>query len=96
MEISSFAIWKFRYVEGFLQGFHAFDMETSKYVDPFTFATTWIRYNFKAETAEIERPDGTKIEVSFSGLVQKLKDLGMYVERGEHERHHLAGPQKDE
>ena len=67
MEISSFAIWKFRYVEGFLQGFHSFDLETSKYVDPFTFATTWIRYNFKAETAEIERPDGTKIEVSFSG-----------------------------
>lgn len=96
MEISSFAIWKFRYIEGFLQGFHAFDLETSKYVDPFTFATTWIRYNFKAETAEIERPDGTKVSVKFSELVQKLKDLGMYVERPASERHHLAGPQKEE
>lgn len=94
MELSLFAIWKFRNIEGFLQGFRAFDVETSKYTDPFSLEVSWIRYNFKEETASIERLAMPTMVVKFSGLVQKLKELGMYVERPETERHHLAGPQK--
>lgn len=91
-----FAIWKFRNIEGFLQGFRAFDVETSKYVDPVSLDISWIRYNFREETARIERPEMQTVEVSFSGLVDKLKELGMYAERPDNERHHLAGPQKND
>jgi hypothetical protein len=110
MEIVTFAIWKFRHIEGLLQGMHASDIAVTKYIDPVTKLVSWIRYDYKAETAVIEHTtkkdsiwslDGgdvvtETVECKFDELIGKLKELGMYVERGEHDRHHLAGPQKED
>ena len=110
MELAAFAIWKFRYVEGFLQGMHASDIAVTKYIDPISKLVSWIRYDYKAETAVIEHKikkasiwslEGgdvvtETVECKFDELVGKLKELGMYAERSVNDRHTLAGPQKDE
>lgn len=110
MELAAFAIWKFRNIEGFLQGMHSSDVDVTRYVEPITKLVSWIRYDIKAETAVIERTTKKtsiwsmtggdavteRVECKFSELVGKLKDLGMYVERAEHDRHRLAGPQKED
>jgi hypothetical protein len=81
----------------------------TRYVEPITKLVSWIRYDIKAETAVIERTTKKssiwsmtggdavteRVECKFSELVGKLKELGMYVERAEHDRHRLAGPQKE-
>ena len=96
MDISAFAVWKFRYVEGFLEGMQPFDVETTKYLDPNTIEVTWLRYDYKKETVTIEAVDRQSLTCKFSELTQTLKDLNMYRERPENDRHHLAGPQKEE
>jgi hypothetical protein len=95
MDITAFSVWKFRYVEGFLQDMHSFDVYTTKYLDHKTSAVTWIRYDIAKEVATIER-DGLSLPCKFSELEKTLKDLGMYRERPENDRHHLAGPQKED
>lgn len=96
MDISTFAVWKFRHVEGFLESMQSFDVETTKYVDPKTFDVTWLHYDYKKETVTIESSDRQSLTCKFSELIQTLKDLNMYRERPETDRHHLAGPQKEE
>jgi hypothetical protein len=110
MDIVAFAIWKFRNIEGFLQGMQASDIGATRYVDPVDQLESWIRYDYKAETAVIEHKikkasiwslDGgdvvtETVECKFDELVGKLKELGMYAERSVNDRHTLAGPQKDE
>lgn len=93
MDICTFAIWKFRNIEGFLRGFRAFDVRTSKYLDPATLSVATVRYDYVAEKATIEKPGVATITVGFSGLVDKLKELGMYAELPKDKRHGLAGPQ---
>ena len=96
MDMSSFAIWKFRYVEGYLEGMQAYDVETTKYVNPKTFMTTWIRYDMKNETASIEEFDRPPVVCKFAELEATLKKLGMFRERPVTARHMLAGPQEKE
>lgn len=109
MDVTTFAIWKFRYVEGFLEGMHPYDVTTTRYTEPVSGLDSWIRYDYKSEKAEIERVHRddflmsidsnvitTKAECKFSELIGKLKELGMYVERAPGNRHSLAGPQKEE
>ena len=109
MDVTTFAIWKFRYVEGFLEGMHPYDVTTTRYVEPVSGFESWIRYDYRTETAVIERVHRddfimsiednvvtAKAECRFSELTAKLKELGMYVERAPGNRHHLAGPQKEE
>ena len=93
MELSSFAIWKFRYVEGYLEGMQSYDVLTTKYVDPKTFMTTWLKYDMKAETVSIEKDGAVPIVCKFSELEATLKKLGMFREK--QIRHMLAGPQPD-
>ena len=111
MDIVAFAIWKFRNVEGFLQGMSSFDVNTTKYVDPVDKSVSWIKYDYGTEKATIERTkhkdsfwafsdsgitETVKVECKFSELVSKLKELGMYTERPSCDRHALTGPQKEE
>ncbi len=111
MDIVAFAIWKFRNIEGYLQGMNSYDVNTTKYVDPVSKSVSWIKYDYGTETATIERTkhkdsfwafsdSGTtetlKDECKFSELVTKLKEFGMYAERLSSERHSLTGPQKKE
>jgi len=105
MDIVSFSIWKFRYIEGILNGMHSFDVCTTKYVDPVSKEVSWIRYDYTKERAIIERSEvkhglfsGDRLETStleckFGDLVQTLKDLGMYQELPDGEHHSLAGKQ---
>ena len=93
MDICSFSVWKFRYIEGFLQDMRSYDVLTTKYVNPKTFVTTWIKYDFDKNIATIET-DNRTMECKLSELENTLKDLGMYKERPENDRHSLAGPQK--
>lgn len=95
MDITSFAIWKFRYVEGFLNGMNAFDVTTTKYVDPRNLDVVWIKYDYQKETAKVQSSTYC-VECKFSELSDKLKDLGIYHERSITDRHFLAGPQKEE
>ena len=111
MDISSFAIWKFRHIEGLLKNMFAYDVETTKYVDPATNLVSWIRYNYKDETVTIERTvkkkdsfwsmieteeiETKKIDCKLSELESRLKELGMYEERQLTDRHSLAGVQPD-
>lgn len=95
MDITSFSIWKFRYIEGYLQDMHSYDVHTTKYVDHRTSDTAWIRYDTAKDVATIER-DGLTLDCKFGELEKTLKDLGMYRERPLGERHALAGPQHDE
>lgn len=110
MDITSFAIWKFRYVEGYLKNMFAYDVGTTKYVDPVTNLVSWIRYNYKDETVTIERTakkdsfwsmieteeiETKKIDCKLSELESRLKELGMYEERPLTDRHSLAGVQPD-
>ena len=95
MDITSFSVWKFRYIEGYLQDMHSYDVHTTKYVDPRTSAITWIVYDTIKDVATIDK-DGVKMECKFAELEKTLKDLGMYRERPLGERHSLAGPQHDE
>ena len=98
MDVVGFAIWKFRYIEGYLQGMHAVDLTTTKYVAPGrNIATAYIHYDYKKETAEIEICGvGRYIECSFSTLVQTLKDENMYSVLPENCKHRLAGPQRED
>lgn len=108
MDIVSFSIWKFRYIEGILKGMHSFDMCTTKYVDPVSKEVSWIRYDYEKESVIIERNEmkhglfsGDRLETStldckFGDLVQTLKDLGMYRELPSGEHHMLAGKQTAE
>lgn len=98
MDVVSFAIWKFRNIEGYLQGMHAFDINTTKYVAPgHQTASAYIHYDYQKETAEIEVCGvGRYVECTFDNLVDTLKTEGMYVIRPEDCRHHLAGPQKED
>lgn len=91
MDISEFAIWKFRCIEGHLQDMNPVDVRKTKYVDPATSEVTWITYDLSRETATVER-GGRKLECGFAELGEKLKDLGMYRERPAGARHSLAGP----
>lgn len=92
MDLTAFAIWKSRYIEGYLQNMHAYDVNTTKYVNPKDMAVTWIRYDMEKETARVESGDHV-LECKFSELEKTLKDLGMYRERPRDERYSLAGPQ---
>lgn len=107
MDIVAFAIWKFKNIEGLLKGMNSFDVTTTKYIDPDNGSTSWIRYNYHAETASIERvtykrssiwsisadvPVTTIFECRFDELPRKLLDLGMYDELPVGKRHSLAGP----
>jgi hypothetical protein len=94
MDITAFSIWKFRYIEGYLQDMHAFDVHTTKYVDPRTFDVTMISYDTSREVATLDR-DGYRTECTFSELENTLKRLGMYRVRPEDSRHALAGPQRE-
>ena len=95
MDVSSFSIWKFRYVEGYLEGMRSYDVETTKYVNPNTFMATWIRYDMKAEAVSIEEFEKPLVVCTFSELENTLKRLGMYRVRPEDSRHALAGPQRE-
>lgn len=95
MDIPGFAIWKFRYVEGHLLDMRSYDMTTTKYVDPSTFMTTWLKYDVKAETVSIEKDGQVPIVCKFTELENTLRKLGMYRERPMGDRHMLAGPQPD-
>lgn len=109
MDIVNFSIWKFRYIEGILRGMNAFNVRTTKYIDPVTKEVSWIRYDYENEKATIEKTEvkrsvffkdseeSTKtMECRFSELEQTLKDLGMYHELPEGEHHILAGHQKED
>lgn len=109
MDIVSFAIWKFRYIEGILKGMHSFDIHTTKYVDPVSKEVSWIRYDYEKEKATIEKTEvkhagffggideSTRtLDCKFSDIIQTLKDLDMYSELPPNERHSLAGKQKQE
>jgi hypothetical protein len=109
MDLVTFAIWKFRYIEGILKGMHAFDMCTTKYVDPLSDEVSWIRYDFEKEKATVEHteekhtgffgksePVTRTVECKFSDLPQTLKDLGMYHQLPSGEHHMLAGQQTPE
>jgi len=93
MDLTVFSIWKFRYVEGFLQDMHSYDVLTTKYVNPRNFMTTWLKYDIKAETVSIEKDGTVPIVCKFSELTDTLKKLDMYKERPITDRHFLAGPQ---
>lgn len=93
MDLPCFAVWKFRYIEGFLQDMHSYDVLTTKYVNPKTFVITWIKYDLDKDRATIET-EGRIMECRLSELEKTLKDLGMYRERPENDRHALSGPQK--
>lgn len=109
MDLVTFAIWKFRYIEGILKGMHSFDMCTTKYVDPLSDEVSWIRYDYEKERATVEHAEERhvgffgktetvtdSIECKFSDLVRTLKDLGMYQELPPGEHHMLAGQQKED
>lgn len=92
MDPASFALWKFRYIEGYLEGMHSYNVETTKYVDPDTLGITWIKYEISSDVATIESANAT-LKCKFSELEKTLKDLKMYRVLGENQRHSLAGPQ---
>jgi hypothetical protein len=110
MDIVVFSVWKFRHIEGLLKNMFAYDVGTTKYVDPETGYVSWIKYNYKDETVTIERTVKKKdsfwsmietgeietqtVECKLSELEAKLKELGMYEERPERDRHSLAGVQQ--
>lgn len=110
MDLVAFAIWKFQKIEGYLQGMHSFDVTTTKYIDPVTKIVSWIRYDMAREVATVEKTSHkdsfwsldkdelvtTTVECKFSELPNRLKELGMYCAEDEFNRHHLAGPQKQE
>lgn len=106
MDLVQFSIWKFRHIEGILQGMHSFDVCTTKYVDPVSNEVSWIRYDYAKEIATIEKPEHKHsifsmkpstelhtLECKFSELIQTLNDLGMYRELPPGGHHSLAGKQ---
>lgn len=95
MDLTNFALWKFRFIEGYLQNMQSYDVTTTKYVNPKDLAVTWIRYDMDKEKARIESGDRV-VECRFDELEKTLKDLGLYRERLYADMHHLAGPQKVE
>ena len=109
MNIVAFAIWKFRNVEGLLRGMHAFDVNTTKYVDPVSGMVSWIRYDYGTERATIECTrqkdafwafsgvgETLTVDCGFSELRGKLRELGMYSELDSGHRHALTGAQTEE
>lgn len=96
MDISAFAIWKFRYIEGFLRHMRASDVDSTKYIDPKTGLETWIHYDYKNETAKVVTPELDSVDTTFNELPAVLKSMHKYEELPEEERHHLAGQQKQE
>jgi uncharacterized protein YuzE len=93
MDLSVFAVWKFRYVEGYLEGMHASELESTRYVNPDTGEVTWIKYDMKREVATVTSSGNASVECKFSDLEKTLKELNMYRPRAEMQRHSLAGPQ---
>lgn len=88
MDISSFGIWKFTEIEGYLQHMRPIDVNTTRYCREFSCAH--IHYDYEAETARIVDGDNI-VECKFSELADTLKRLGMYAELPENERHTIAG-----
>jgi len=79
MNNSDFALWKFKNIEGVLDGFFSSEFNITKF-----FKNTEqhsIVYNLNTETCEIKINGQNPIKVSFDGLVDKLKELGYYEER---------------
>ena len=104
MDIVNFAIWKFRYVEGLLEGMNSYDVRTTKYVSPRTGLVSWIHYDYAAEVATLKiaiprksifskEPEIKEFKCPFGQLDEILKEQGMYTVLPREKRHSLAGPQ---
>lgn len=86
MEASTFALWKFRTVEGRLKGAHGFDFLTTRFDAVGTSCGEFhqLRYDTVNETATLERCDTvtnttSKIAtVPFSGVPELLKQHRLY------------------
>lgn len=79
MDLSSFALWKFKTVEGILRNVRSGDVTTTHYDDGRVKAT--IKYDLNTHEATIAFDDAFKLPVtcSFSKLADMLKSLNMYV-----------------
>lgn len=87
MDLVRFAIWKFRNVEGVLEGMHPYDVLVTRYVDGLG-DVTWLRYDMAAETVSLETEDGkSRMQCGFGELEDTLKRLGMYRPRPMRDRH---------
>lgn len=95
MDIAAFAIWKFRFIEGLLRDMYPSEVKLTKYVHPTTKQVTLIRYDYRNEVASIESPRSPVETVPFARLIDRLKELDMYVEMDKSKRHRLAGIQDE-
>jgi hypothetical protein len=80
MSPDRFALWKFKTIEGILQGWCPGDFTRSKYERDGKLRAT-IEYDPKQETAAVSVDGSSPVQVPFRGLVGKLKELGLYVQR---------------
>lgn len=93
MTVDSFAIWKFKTVEGPLKNWRCSDFDLSKYdVDGHTMAT--IKYDIKSSMATVSTHGahlGEHTEmVPFTKLVEVMKRLGLYEQCAPGECHSSA------
>lgn len=84
MTLDSFAMFKFKEIEGKLENFFSHDMTSTRFVNGFT--TYMIYYDIASLTFKIVNTcgiEGNEVIASghFKELVQTLKDLGVYKER---------------
>lgn len=86
MDQSAFATWKFRNIEGLLKYMNRFKLDVTRYVNPDNGRTAWIKYDSASETATIETDCKTRT-CKFSEISDLLKELGLYEERQEGDRH---------
>ena len=87
MKMDTFVLWKFKNYEGKLKWFHSGDVYTSiiqKGLDKYR-----LKYDCSTNTAVLTDFWGTKtlFTCHFKYLDQKLKELGLYEEAIESERH---------
>lgn len=95
MEISAFAIWKFKNVEGKLKGVIGVDFDTTKFIPTNNLSTEYyqLKYDYKNDKATLESfniiLEDSKIiaTVPFSEVKDLLKKYKLYNVASLNERH---------
>lgn len=83
MTLDSFAMFKFKEIEGKLENFYSHDMTTTRFVNGFI--TYYINYDITSLSFKIidscALDDNVIASGHFKDLVKTLKDMGFYKER---------------
>lgn len=88
MDISAFAVWKFKVIDGSLKGFRASDLDSSRYEGA---RRATVTYDYRNCLMTVRFDDGVPgVTCHLRDAETELRKLGIYEIRPDSERHRLS------